>query len=1159
MQCEKQIESFFKSIFAVHVSLYVLRKLFFLLCIEFVFYATIHAQVPNIKFKHLSNNDGLSQNSVNAILQDYMGFLWFGTYDGLNKYDGNEFIVYKNIPGQQNSLINNSINVLFEDSNKNIWIGTHYGACRYDRVHDIFIPIERLRTTYVNGIYELDNGIICFSTYVDFMLYNPEDESIVSIYNKGVPLNYDLFTGGILKYADNKYCITTKKGLYSLNGITNDITPIYIHNYSNSHEINIETIYRDKYDNIWVGTFEKGLFLLNLHGDDSTEFVLTNYLNDSFRENGFTAKNIEVFAEDENDNLWIGTESGVFILNLKALQDGKVVFYNLKHEPGNDFSLPNSSIKSIHKDKVGTMWVGSHASGVSYYNKLLFKFHVLQYMNDITGINQKQVSYIYGEKKFFWIGTENGLNKYDMTTGKWEYFVHDPNDETSIGSNIITLVYRDSRGNLWVGTWAGGLNLLDEKSGTFTRFIHEEDNMHSITCNNVFGLVEDDKGRLWVGTMGGGVNRYDYISNRFIKYMSNSGTNSFSSNWIKNIMKDRKGNLWFATGYGLNVYDVETNLIRHYFNDPTNPKSLCYNSMVFVFEDSKGTIWAGTENGLSRLNSATGDFSVYSEANGLPNNVIRAICDDDNGDLWISSNKGLTRFVNAVGAIDSAYFVNYGTDDGLQGNEFNSRSCYKDENGVLYFGGTNGMNSFLPDSIPENNIPPKLILTDLLIFNKPIKIGTEDSPLDQHINLTKHIELDYNQSVITIKYASLNFIAPEKNRYKYIMKGFDSDWNDVGNKMEATYTNLNPGKYEFIVIGANNDGVWNNEGIHLAITILPPWWKTILFKIVISLIIVGFAVSFYYVRIFQLESQKKLLKAEVDKRTAEIKQKNRKLEQKTLDLNRANFQLEERQLRVIEQAQKLHEQTDELKKKNKDLSVLNSTKDKFFSIIAHDLKNPFSTVLSFSKLLKDRYELYDDEKRKHLLDIVNDSANSYYKLLENLLEWSRAQTGNIQYNPEKIYVFEIFNEIKQLLKNLLEEKELDIFIFIPKDFCVFADKNMITTVFRNLITNAIKFSEKGSITVSALNESLYSKITVQDQGIGMSEEIAESIFKIEKSKNTIGTRGEKGTGLGLIICKEFIDYHGGKINVYSEKGEGTSFVIELPIKKSCLKTQTEKV
>ena len=1116
-------------------------------CIIFLFsFNSIFAQYSNLRFKHLTVKEGLSQSWVRCIYQDSYGFMWFGTGgNGLDKYDGYNFTVYKNNPRIRTSLSNNSITSIFEDHNQNLWIGTQIGLNLYDREKDYFFVYPGIESQFITGLYESDEGQLFVVAVNNIYEINLPDSSSIPFCSQAGGCLQEIFVDGIVEDLHGNLWLGSTNGLYLLD-ILNKTFTIFRHDKNDPASISdnqLESLARDNKGRLWIGTVNNGLCLLNYIDDSLQEPYFINFTHDPFNPKSINKGGIRDILDDGKGNLWIGIEnSGLDILNLSSFEKGQPVFIHHEYDENNETSLSNNSIYSLLQDNQGTVWVGTYGGGINYYNKLLFKFdHIkIPYSNNIINV-------IYKDGDNLCIGTEAGLyfTKNNLTT--YKYYQHDPNNKNSIGAGAIWSIFKDSRNNLWIGTWAGGLNLFNRKYQNFTRFFNDPSNPNSIGGNNIFGIIEDDEGYLWIACMNAGLNRYDYKTNTFKSYRTNfQTTNSISGDWVRTLYINSYNEFWISTSVGVDLFDRKTEKFKHFTHDPSDSTSISYNGAIVFFEDSKKNFWLGTEGGLNSFIREDSTFIYYQEEDGLPDNTIKGICEDDHGNLWLSTNRGISKFNDGILQPHNPIFENFSPSDGLQGDEFNRRSYFKDSNGFIYFGGTNGYNVFHPDSIKKNTFVPPVLITNFLLFNKSVNITDKDSPLKKHINVTDQITLSYKQSVISFEFAALNYLSPEKNQYKYLMEGFDEDWHDVGNKREATYTNLDPGKYVFHVIASNNDGVWNETGTSIKITILPPWWQTIVFRLFLILFIISLIIGFYYYRLNQLNRQKKLLQKKVQERTHEIEEKNAILIKQTNELNEINSILEERQQRIEEQAEELKTQAEELGITNKRLVKLNATKDKFFSIIAHDLKNPFSSILGFCEVLTLRYDKYDDVKRKHLIGIIDRSAQNIFKLLENLLQWSRSQTGNIKYSPEEFNLLEMAQNIQTLTENSLTEKGIKFNLKIPEDLVLYADKNMIYTVIRNLVTNAIKFTEIGKITVEAIEQDACIHISVTDTGIGIRDEVIDKIFEVERSKSTEGTRGEPGTGLGLIICKEFIEKNGGSISVESTVGKGSVFYFTLP-------------
>jgi signal transduction histidine kinase/ligand-binding sensor domain-containing protein len=900
----------------------------------------------------------------------------------------------------------------------------------------------------------------------------------------------------------------------------------YSHSETNRNSIsdnNARTIYEDSSGMLWIGT-KNGLDLFTNAGAGPHSAIFLHFRNNSSNMASISEGTVLSIAEDNKHNLWVGTENGgLNVLNLSNKKNIPNNFRHFKNIPGQETSISNNSIYSLSPDRQGNLWIGTFGNGISILYSIAEKFQVYKSNPYRNSVSNDHVNTFCQDDNYIWIGTEDGLNRFDPRTNIFEVFKHQPSNPSSISSNAIWSILKDRKGNLWIGTWAGGLNKFNYRNQTFSKYYALQNGLSS---NNIFALTEGDSGNIWIGTLGGGLNKFNPVTNTFIIY--NNSNSCINGDYIEAIVKSKTGDLWFEnsnpSGQFLVHFEISNSHFELYANNQHDSNSLSSAKINAIFEDSRNNLWIGTDDGLNRFDRNTKIFSCFRQDDGLPDNSIRSILEDNHGNLWLGTNKGLSKFIHAVNLPQVPIFKNYTVDDGLQGNEFISRSCLKDKKGKLYFGGINGFNAFYPDSISENHYIPDIVITDFYLYNQLVSIGKEDSPLKQSITTSKEIIINHKQTVFTFKFAALSYIIPEKNQYMYMMEGFDKHWNNVGNKREATYTNLNPGSYIFHVKGSNNDGVWNETGVSLRIKILPPLWKTVWFKIALILFTISALFGFMLIRFNVLRKQKAYLEALVIERTSEIEEKNRTL----------------------------IDQTEELKATNEKLNILNATKDKFFSIIAHDLKNPFGSLMGFLELLVQNYNKYDETKRITFINLIFTSSKSIYKLLENLLQWARSQTSTIEFQPVDFYLNDVINSNILLVENMLNEKGLSVKVDMPVNMRVFGDKNMINTVFRNILANAIKFSENSQITVSTIQSDGYAQINITDSGIGMDANQMENIFSIGGSKSDIGTRGETGTGLGLILCKEFIEKNNGTIVVESEKGIGTSFSFTIPLIKPTL-------
>jgi len=1071
----------------------IIKGLFFL---SLIFDSmVIKANKPIIQFKRITGIEGLSHDWVKSIYRDSYGYMWFGTgNDGLNKHNGRDFTIYKHKPGNDtSSLSNNLIQIIKEDKKQNLWVGTAYGINKYNRDLDRFepyYPFYQSYYRYVNGFSEGNDGKFFLITLHDIILLDTKNDTISFIIKESQKLPYTFVEKGIIKCSNNKFLLGTTNGLFLLDVTNkNDIMPVI-------KDIHVRAMYMDSKENIWIGTVKNGLFRITYKGKGSTEMSIKNFVNDNDNKYSLSAGEITALNEDNNGFLWIGTgNDGLNLLKLETLNTRQPIFYHYKSDPYNESTLTSNSITIIYKDFEETMWVGTFNGGINYYNEILFKFDLVKKnSNTSNSLNSNKVNTFYEEGENLWIGTENGLNIYNRKNNEWHHFTHNKKDKSSISSNAVWAIFRDSRKNIWIGTWAGGLNLFRDKNKTFTHYLHNKEDKSSISSNNIFDIAEDKSGVLWIPTMGGGLDRFDYKTKTFKAYKNDiDDTTSILNDWVREVLISRDGEIWVVTCSGLDLFDKEKENFRHFRHLDEKPKSLSSNDVVTAFEDSKKNIWVGTETGLNLLNRDSSNFVLYSEKDGLPNNVIRGILEDNHGNLWIITNKGLSKFVNAINRPENPEFINYTREDGLQGNSFNSRSCFKDKNAKLYFGGNNGFNVFYPDSIKENTNKPGIVFTDFLIFNKPVEIGKEDSPLEKHISVTKQIVLSYKHSVISIKYAALNFLAPEKNRYAYMLEGFDKDWNYVGNKREATYTNLNPGMYTFRAKGSNNDGIWNEKGTSLTIIITPPFWQTIWFRLLMLLIILLVIYSVYSIRVKNIVEYGQKLEAEVEKRTE--------------DLNKSNKELED-----------------------------------FAYIVSHDLKAPLRGINELSEWISEDYSGVLDKEGKEDLEMLKERASKMNDMIQGILEYSRI--GRMEGKPGEIDLNELVRDTIDLLSPP-ENIKIEIENKLPE---YTADRTRLTQLFQNLLSNAIKHLDKpkGIIKVGCLSKEKEWEFSISDNGPGIEKQYFEKIFKMFQTLKADPTG--KSTGIGLTIVKKIIDLYEGRIWLKSELGKGTTFYFTLPKK-----------
>ncbi|MGD1045068.1 MAG: two-component regulator propeller domain-containing protein [Bacteroidota bacterium] len=796
--------------------LFLVALLFFMLIGFLIYPQMLDAQIKNIRFKHITVDDGLSHSWVHSILQDKYGFIWFGTDAGLDRFDGYSFREYKNNFRDTNSISSSCVTSMLKDSRGELWIGTREGLNLYDRKNDRFIKYSKVQQESIWSIAEDKDKNLWIGATSNFWRYNLENDSV---YTYNLPQK-SVTARSIFVDSRNNVWIGTYYGLLLYDKERNSFVHYY-HDANDSSSLgnnNIWSILEDKAGKLWIGT-QAGLDLFTNAQQRPQKGIFEHYQNDSKDESSISNGAVLSLLEDDKHNLWIGTENGgLDMIDLTNFQNRVNTFIHFKNDPSRTTSLSNNSIYSLCQDEQGNIWIGTHGDGINRINLQEDKFiHLKSELGSKRSLNNSQVNTFLEEEDFLWIGTEGGLNRYNKREDTFTHFVYNPSDKRSIGSNAVWAICKDKLGNLWVGTWGGGLNKFNYKTETFEHYYNDPKDTNSIGNNNIFSIIEDSRGNLLIGTMGGGLNIFDRKKKIFTRYnTSNSGINT---NYVSSIIEAKNGNIWLADETSIEHFDIVTKKFENFTHSANDSTSLSSNKVISIFEDSKGNFWAGTNAGLNLFNKSTKGFTCYRTENGLPDNSINSILEDDHGNLWIGTDKGLSKFNNAVNLPAKPEFKNYTHEDGLQGNGFRQRSSCKGTDGLMYFGGSNGFNVFDPDNVPKNSYIPPIVITNFQIFNKPVNIG--ERGLGKETGVDEDLILSHTQSFFSFDFAALNYIASSKNQYAYKMEGFDKDWYYVGTKHTVNYTNLNPGKYIFRVKGSNNDGVWNEKGVALPIIIKP--------------------------------------------------------------------------------------------------------------------------------------------------------------------------------------------------------------------------------------------------------------------------------------------------------------------------------------------------
>jgi PAS domain S-box-containing protein len=849
--------------------------------LSFMFPGPVHAQTQNIRFEHLSSDNGLSQNSVLCILQDSRGFMWFGTYDGLNRYDGYEFKIYKYESGNPYSLSNNAIGSIYEDHSGVLWIGNEGGLDQYDREKERFIHYKynsqdsnSLSSNRVQWICEDTSGVLWIGTFGGglnqfdkerkrFIRYqnNPKDPKSISSNNISCV------------YIDRSGCLwlATDGGINRFDQEGNQFIR-YQQNPKNPNSLSLNNtfrIYEDQSGVLWFGLWGGGL---DRFDREKEQFI--HYRNNPDDSYSLTNDVVTSMYEDRTGRLWIGTWGG----GLDQLDRKNKRFVHYRTNPNDPNSLSNNSVISIYEDHSGILWIGNDFAGVNKYDSGKIKFvHYKKEPNNSNSLSSNTVYSIIETvdkgNKTLWIGTQaGGLNKFERGKKQFKHYQPDPhNPYNSINDNNIRTIIEDRTGALWIGTTIGGLDRFDRKKETFTHFVSDPNNPYSLSSNSAFSLCEDRLGYIWVGTYGEGLNKFDPRTKKFTRYKADpKNPYSLSDNFIWSIIEDRDGVLWIGTeNGGLNQFDRDKNRVVQYKADPSNPNGLSGNKILCIHEDRSGMLWLGTTNGLNSFDRVNKRFSRYLEADGLPSNTIQSILEDGHGNLWLGTQKGLSKYDPRTKKCR-----NFKVSDGLQSNEFCVNASFGSQNGEMFFGGINGFNTFFPDSIKDNLTIPSIVITDFQIFNKSVPVGNEMNGhviLNKSISESKEINLSYKDNFFSFKFSSFNLTSPEENQYAYRMEGFDTAWMYTdASKRFASYTNMGGGEYVFHVKGSNSDGVWNEAGTSIRVIITPPFWKTLWFYIISALVLISGIAGAYRYRIYRVRVNERNLQKKVNERTQEL-------------------------------------------------------------------------------------------------------------------------------------------------------------------------------------------------------------------------------------------------------------------------------------------------
>lgn len=1058
-----------------------------------------------IRFRHLDYEKGISHNHVMCAVKDHNGFMWFGTINGLNRYDGNSFKVFKH-SSSKTSIPYNTVQNITVDQLGRFWLDLQIQKCSFNPITEEFISDitftvaeQKFSINDVEQIITAGDSLLIFTVPgTGILVHNifTNTNSLISQSSNKISSNYVTD----IAFKDKTLWIIHERGI--IEGFDILQQKIVFQDYlpeditqKQSFDFQLDL---DPFDNIWIYSKNSNSGLIK-YSTAQQSFKTFNTRS----EPALNSNQISAVVWDDNGKYWIGTDhGGINVLD----KDFKKIEY-LTHNNNEETSISQNVVTSIYKDDNNIIWVNTFKKGVNFYHKDLFQFqHIKNNPIQNNSLPYNDVNCFEEDKKGnLWIGTNGeGLLYYNRKNDSYTAYKYDSNKPNSIAGNVIVSLLIDRNDKLWIGTYRNGLSCFN---GTqFTNYRSTADTK-SISDNNIWDIYEDSKGHIWIGTLKGGLDRYDSNNNSFIHYKGNDHT-SVSASFIMDITEDADENLWLASNEGIYILNQKSGRIQHIFHEPHNAEGLSGNFVYSLHCDRLGNMWAGTRNGLNLYQSKNGKFVKFSTENGLPNNSIMDILDDKWDNIWVSTSNGVSR-INLGGDInDSLVFLisNYTKDDGLQEREFNEGSGFKTSQGELIFGGSNGFNLFMPRNEKPDQSNHETYITHLTVLG--IDAGTQN-PINNRtivrssILNNQQINLNYEENIFSLEFTGINFLEPRKIKYRYKLEGFNQQWfYPKVNERKATFTNLSPGAYTFIVQSSLNDKNWDESTAKLSIVVNAPWYRT-------KLAYIGYLLSIIFFVFF---------------------------------LTRSLIERERIKFLALQSERESYRQKE-----------LNTLKTRFFTNISHEFRTPLSLLISPLEGLLKTVENSSDKKQ---LILIHKNAKRLLYLVNQLLDFRKIEANQIKINLGFGNIIEHIEQSVYSFNDLKESKNIQLsFTASTQVINMQFDRDKLEKILFNLLSNAFKFTPEGGeifvhvqLSDSENKERLLIRVT--DTGIGIPEEKTAEIFQLFYQNDLSADMLSNGSGIGLSITKEFVELHQGKITAQNNQGKGSTFIVELPVNRA---------